>query len=56
MYSDDDDAAADAKLLDFLSLPDTPVEPGAWFVENFSAPAQAQILARWIDSLHCDRR
>ncbi len=56
IYSDDDAAAADAKLLDFLSLPDTPVEAGAWFVENFSAPAQAQILARWIDSLHCDRR
>jgi glycosyltransferase involved in cell wall biosynthesis len=56
IYSDDDAAAADAKLLDFLSLPDTPVEPGAWFVENFSAPVQAQILARWIDSLHCDRR
>jgi hypothetical protein len=56
MYPDDDAAAADAKLLDFLSLPDTPVEAGAWFVENFSAPAQAQVLAGWIDSLHSDQR
>jgi hypothetical protein len=56
LYPGDDNAATDAKLLDFLSLPDTPVQVSTWFVENFSAPAQAQILARWIDSLHHDRR
>ncbi len=40
-----DGADPDAELLEFLRLPNEPVSPSGWFIENFSAEAQTRTLA-----------
>jgi len=51
IYADDGPQTADAKLLDFLRLPNTSTPMNSWFQTNFSVERQAQQLARIIDEL-----
>jgi glycosyltransferase involved in cell wall biosynthesis len=50
LFVGDSEEEVDRKLRDFLALPTEPVEPSAWFHEQFNAAAQTRSLAAIIDS------
>ncbi len=51
LYFGDSEAEVDAKVIEFLSLPSTPVRASDWFWQTFDGAAQAKTLAEWLDSL-----
>ena len=51
IHSEDPPDALDAKMLQYLALPNTPTEPSEWFRQRFDASAQARQLASIVDGL-----
>jgi hypothetical protein len=51
LYPDDNPAAADNKLLEFLRFPSTPAQSSDWFRSNFNAELQTARLAAIVDRL-----
>jgi hypothetical protein len=51
LYPEDPPEAADAKLREFLALPNTPVQPSAWYLREFDAKHQTDYLARLIETV-----
>lgn len=49
VYADDSPQSADRKIVEFLRLPNPPVEPSQWFRANYNAQAQTEKLAGIID-------
>jgi hypothetical protein len=55
LYPNDDPAAIDRKLLEFLRLPSGPVPFSAWFESRFDAERQASQLVSIIDAVSAGR-
>ena len=51
IHAGDPEEEIDRKLLGFFQLPNHPVSPSAWFVENFDGRRQAALVAKILDSL-----
>jgi len=51
VYHQDSPEQVDAKLMQFFSLPSTPVTPSRWFFETFDGQRQAASIAALLDNL-----
>ena len=51
IYTDDSAETADAKMLEFLRLPNTATAPNEWFQTSFNARQQTAELAKIIDGI-----